>query len=241
VTDGPTDAPPDASVDGPVDAPTDGTTNWTPANLAELQLWFEGSHVDGDAGPISSWPDQSPNHDNLTPSGGPTFVSNAIGGQPGVSISGSSGITGTLPTIGTTSYVAEIVARTALSTSTGTLWAMGSSFTDSTHCNFGFSITPAGVASATYYCTSSDTATMSFSASQAHVFGIRRTSTTQAQLRIDGNSTPFALTHSEAVGVPGTFGLGSMDAVIAEVVLATNPTDNDVTQLEAYLKTKYGL
>jgi hypothetical protein len=240
VKDAPSDAPTDAPFDAPADAQTDSAA-WTPANLTELQLWYAGNHINGDAGPITGWPDDSTHQSNLTPSGAPTFVASAINGQPGVSISGNDGLTGAMPAIGTTSYVAEIVARMATSTSTGTLWVMGGPVSDANHCNFLFFINPAAKAAPRYNCTSPDSATMAFDASQAHVFGIRRTSISQAQLRIDGTSAALTLTNAESVSSPTTFGLGTMDVVVAEAVLATNPSDNDVALLEAYLKTKYGL
>jgi hypothetical protein len=230
----------DALADASIDTEADGAS-WTPADLSGLQLWYEGSHVDGDAGPITSWPDQSPNHNTLAPSGAPTFVSNGIGGQPAVLVSSNDGIIGPMPAIGTMPYIAEVVARTATASSTGTFWDMSSSVSDSTHCNFIFFINPAGFAAPRYNCNSPDSTTMAFDATAVHIFGIRRTSVAQAQLRVDGSATAFSLTSSESVGAPTTLGLGSMDILIAEVVLATNPSDNDVSQLETYLRTKYGL
>jgi Domain of unknown function (DUF4082) len=60
---------------------------WTPASIPGLGLWLEADAITGsvDGGPITSWPDQGPNHYQVVPSpSAPTWQQAGVGGKPSV-------------------------------------------------------------------------------------------------------------------------------------------------------------
>jgi hypothetical protein len=123
------------------------------------------------------------------------------------------------------------------------MWGITSVANGGNHCNLLFA-TMGTQASATFECINADVVSTTFG-SGAHVFGFRRTGASAGEVRIDGSPTAMNIAGGEST--PATapnFSVGTqsiLDADVAEVVVAQNASDADVTQLEAYLKAKYGL
>jgi hypothetical protein len=252
--------PPNDSGSPVVDGGNDSGASFTPKDLSGLVLWSDGQDF-GDGGvTVPAWPDQSgKTHDLLMnpPLAAPTRHASAVAGKDALTFAttgnGTQLLTNTTNDfgIGTDNFVVEMVSNPGACSIPCTLWLL-----------FGAS-SPVGVTSSIHsgvltesFQTNSGLPDMTTGTVSAgwHVMGLRRTSTTAAEMRIDGTATPITLstnydlsgTYSMTVGA-GLMSSGAspvaynLDGDIAEVVIVHNPSDADVTNLEAYLKSKYGL
>jgi hypothetical protein len=232
----------DAANDGAVDA------GWTPKNLAELVLWTESSAVDvSDAGTCPTWPDQSPVGNTLhAKTIGPDYTSSSpIDNGPALEFGNAmASMSAALTSFGTTPFIVAMVINPGVCSGACTLWALGGSGNVGSACNLDFELTSSN-AIATFYCTVNDTGQLPITEQATHLVGFRRSSLIAAEVRVDGNAKAFTLTQSESTATIPSFSIGGgangAQADIAEVIVATNPSDNDVAQIESYLKARYGL
>lgn len=229
-----------AKADGDVEASVDSGPSFSPKDLSNLLLWVDGENF-GDAGTtITDWPDQSPAHSDLLKgsASAPTIHLNAIGGLSAATFTAFDFLGANASELGTSSFVVEMVANPTVAAAFTLGCASGSS---------GY----AGNAGVFYLSSSSTTAFASFAgtatsskdvpiSSGPHVFGLHRTSAIAAELRVDGTATAMVLTSQSLNSAAPDFEI-TADGDLAEIVVAESPTDADVTKLEAYLNSKYGL
>ena len=252
VTEAASDAATDAATDAASDAATDASA-WEPSQLSGLVLWLQQSGLSGDAGAVSVWSDSSGNNKDFTANQtAPTRDTAAIGGNdavkfqatPLVSAQGAfSWSTGNL--------VIEVVTKLGACTGGCPLWSTADGNTapplllQAAGADAGSSLVLQGV-------MRTDTGLSAPFAAGAHVVGLRRTGSTTAEVRVDGTATSFTLSSNLDLSAVETASLGVYENIlsntttfltgdIAEVVAAQNPSNSDVSQLEAYLKAKYGL
>jgi hypothetical protein len=240
------------------DAGSSGT--WTPHALSGLLVWVDGDNLgDVDAG-IADWPDQSGTHDDFQRIGSalvPSVLAGAIGGHSashwdeptdaGEYYVGYECLQvgpNTALAIGADNYLLEIVWKPGACTPGCTL----ATLTDSVQPNIDGITLSGGEMNVAVGLTQ----LMAPVAAGAHVFGLRRTSTTTIELRIDGvakSTMAIPATYSFAANtrltlggaygyVPGPY---TLQGDVAEVIFADNPSDADLATLESYLKSKYGL
>jgi len=231
----------DSGSDGATDASSDGdAAAWTPASLNGLALWVEGTSVDVDGGAVTLWPDQSTHHLDLTTAGSPTLVSSAIDGKPAVQFVSSTSDTAsaTLPAFAQNTFVIEAVAKpTSLCTINSQCNLFSVNGLGGAQCRVFFNVYDGSI-EAQADCGTSVGGTATYSAGNAHVFGYHRTGSSSAEILVDGVSSSAAI---EADDLMTGFSLGVGDMTIAEVVVAQSVSSSDVTQLDTYLRSKYGL
>ena len=216
--------------------------SFAPTDVAGLVLWFSADDVVvGDGGAVASWPDQSGRgHDVIAGAKTPVVDHAAIGGRDALKFSGAQTLThAALETDfgwGTDDFVVEMVVKFD-SLTHDVLFALEESASDA------FSVQ---VDTGTLeYFWSGDSQTATFSTG-AHVVAFRRTGASTAELRVDGTVTPIPVAGTDTLTPSASIFVGGVDPLytigdIAEVVVAHGPSDGDVTKLEAYLKSKYGL
>jgi hypothetical protein len=250
-----TDSGPPSDSGPPIDSGVDSGP-FSPASLSGLLLWVSGDHF-ADAGTttITDWPDRS--------GAGHDLVSQVAGDGP-AEVSGTANFTQASDTaigaassafaIGSDNFVVELVV-TPMDCSGLTCGLV--LLTDQTSELDSLKLDTQ--LSGSFQSTATpDKASVSLSAAQ-HVIALRRTSLTAGEVRVDGTATAiaFATTHNVSksgiaelvLGVDSDFPTGSFGTVlfygandfVAEAVVVHNPSDADVTSLEAYLKSKYGL
>lgn len=214
------------STDSGVDA------GWSPTDLSGLRLWTEASMVSLDGGnAVGGWPDQSGHGQNMSGDGTQTFVAGStISGGPAIRMSStsSSALSVTLSDLTTTDYVLEAVVNfdgTAASIGFGGLASGGG----------GFSLEESGD-QMDFTSNSGTHATVTTHAT--HVIGVQNTGGTLS-LRVDG--TQMIPTASSATSGGGKIFYGPVGGDTAELVLVESPSATDLTNLETYLKSKYGL
>lgn len=235
------------------DGSTDAGRFDSPLSLPGLRLWVNGQDF-GDAGteagsPVKVWPDQSGKGNDLSSVGStkfslPTVDPSSVGGQTSLSfaLSGQEGERRTTPAAfvdGTANFVAEVVVLPGMciSPTTCTLVELEGTTTALLRVENG---TLYGIVG------TSDQGTASVS-DGAHVIALRRTSLSEMEIRVDGTPTTFALTSAPTLGPTQGFDFGrdqvsaGYDGQVAEIVVVSDPSDADVANLEAYLKSKYGL
>jgi hypothetical protein len=205
---------------------------FSPSSLSGLALWAVSTAVQTDAGPIA-WPDQSGHGQTFTiPGGGPTYVeSSTIASGPGIRFVSANNdlLRAQLGNFTSDDYIVEIAFNSSASASTDELIAILGSTPGG-----GFNVY-AGGGSARF----ATGAMSSYSNASTHVLGVRG-SGGYATMRIDGAAAAPSVSLTPC-GASTSFTLGSVSMDVAEVLLVTSPSANDVTNIESYLKSKYGL
>lgn len=247
------DSPADAGLtDSPGDA-TDG--GFAPSSLAGLVAWFRadvGVTLHGTA--VAMWADGSTYKNYLGPYAGQVTVkANAVGGHAALAFDGNSGLAAYATSgldWGTADYVVAMVASATSCGGSGTVCWFWEELPDDA-ADVGVAL--AGFAGATGYSP----AAIDYDNVQSpgvpyggfHVLAAHRTGST-LEIRVDGTVTASgadAADMADIVGEPSTYvgesaiGGGSLTGAIAEIVVASGVSPQDVSNLEGYLMARYGL
>jgi len=248
---------------------TAGAAAWTPHSLAGLVLWLDGTRgvqTSGEA--VTSWDDQSGLKNDATPpatgSSDPMLVAHAIGGSPAVRFDGTNYLVledDASLQFGTGDFLVAVVARHT--TPIHVDWGYGLFY-----IKFDLALPYAGpalvanteegttqiAAQITYHQAIIETAQSGLNDGRPGVLVMRRRaspSLASLEIRLNGatsavsTGSPYAIDVS-APGRPvflgGTPNLQDIVGDIAEVIAVKGATpDAEVTALEGYLGTKYGL
>lgn len=228
----------DASDGGNTGDASDGG-QFEPSSLSGLAIWLEGDVGVGS----TTWADQSPHHDDFTSSTANPVASSTLNGHTMVDLT-NGGLTGAgTVTIGTGPLFVELVVSHVL---TGEIFSAGG-FSPGGQ-GFGIGAKTASQAYADEYNITIQgtspvdqvTANVPIGDGAAHIVGAQLDGTGNLTLRFDG----------AAVGGPtggATLNLNKLPAIIgfawfAEVIVVSGAvTSQQVSNVEAYLKTKYGL
>lgn len=249
----PTDASPITDASSVIESGVDAGP-WTPLNLAGLELWTEGSNRGDSGASVHDWPDQSTHAlDLVGVVGNPATDSAAINGLDALLFSGTTGMQMQTAAAadfgwGTDAFVVETVLKPGACTAECSVWTI---FSTAQTDGFSVNVFNGNVVAASQGSGGTSVNNAAITAG-AHVVGLRRVSATSAEIRIDGTATAFTFSSgyspsgatyavSLGYGAAATASAGPFQGDMAEVVIAHNPSDADVTQLESYLKTKYGL
>lgn len=242
-----------------VDAGNDGDATpqvWTPARLSGLLLWAEGRSLVGTQ--ITDWPDQSSGAHHLLFLGppqasAPLVHAGAINGLNAATFVGGPPLGAATPdfALGSDAFTIEIVlSATSSPCPADGCHIIGLRDEDGETSNE-LSITQSGESMALNgqfeMPGANDRATLPLAAG-FHVVALRRIATGAGELRVDGTTASIALSAAHVLsgvtnfrlGEPGMLGPG-MRGDIAEIVFVRTPSNDDVTQLESYLKSKYAL
>jgi hypothetical protein len=252
---------------GQVDSPT----QFSPSQLPGLVLWLDASQaVTTSQSKVSAWTDQSASNNSATQpttAQQPTLVTGVINGHPVVRFDGASTALQIADAAslqwGTGDYVVEIVgswkngatslgmlyAKAAYTTPPypgALVWANMQGTSDST------ALGAANESTSGYYVTG---ATMNLNDGTPRLYAARRYGGTNLEVRVNGVSDQSvvlpAATDVSATGNPAYIGghpqnttsvIQPLDGDIAEVVAVHGSlTTAQLSALETYLKTKYGL
>ena len=242
---------------------------WTPQSQAGLVLWLDGTRgvqTSGEA--LTSWEDQSGLKNDAMPSatgsGDPVFVANAIGTAPVVRFDGTSYLViqdDASLQFGTGDFLIAVVARHATPVNIG--WGYGLfyikyelalPFTGPALLANTEERTTQIAAQIAYHQASIETAQSGLNDGQPRVLVMRRRASPglgSLELRVNGATSAIntGSAYTADVSAPGrpVFIAGTPDMQnimgdIAEVVAVKGAIpDAEVTALEGYLETKYGL
>jgi hypothetical protein len=241
----------------------------TPQSLAGLVLWLDGTRgvqTSGEA--VTSWDDQSGLKNDATPSAtgssDPVFVAKAIGTAPAVRFDGTNYLViqdDASLQFGTGDFLVAVVARHTTPIHVG--WGYGF-FYNKAELALPFA-GPALVANTeegttqiaaqiTYHQAIIETAQSGLNDGQPMVLVMRRRASpglASLEIRLNGATSAISTgsTYATDVSAPGrpvflggTPNMQDIVGDVAEVVAVKGATpDADVTALEGYLATKYGL
>jgi hypothetical protein len=240
---------------GPTDSgAADSGNGWRPTQLSGLVLWLKNGGWVLDGGSVAGWKDNSGRgHDMVTNRNAPIVDPAAIGGLSALGFASNS--TTSMTTTGGAQTDFEwdagnfVIAVVGKANSGPFLSAVDGA--NPIPVYLGIS-TDAGIEGATGFIASQSVSTSQLAADSPHVFTLRRTGNTSAELRVDGVPTAFTLPAGTNLSYPETLNIGAyspilgttttfLDGDVGEVVAATAPSDSDVTQLEAYLRQTFGL
>jgi hypothetical protein len=117
-----------AAVDAISDLAAADAEPWSPTRLPGLALWLDGASaivMAGEGGAVVGWRDQSPYHSDATAIGSPMLLPHAIGGLPAVRLNGDFFVVPDVPSLrfGTNDFaIAMVLAHT---TPTDGAWGYG--------------------------------------------------------------------------------------------------------------------
>lgn len=256
---------PDSSVADAADA----APPWSPASLAGLVVWLDGSKgVSVSNGTVQNWHDQSNNNNNafnLTPANQPTTVASVVNGLPVIRFDGSGKQwlnifdTATLQ-FGTADFaIVEVMAYTNVASSNGNtgygaLWVKSGPngpFPGAALFGNDPTVPNASIRAQVTSGLFADTSKTSFNDGKFHIVGMRRSGTTM-EVRADGaqggtlmNATTDISAAGSDVWIGGRGGSSFQQALkgdIAEIIVVKGTvSDPNIASVEGYLKTKYAL
>jgi hypothetical protein len=239
------------------------TPAWSPRDIGTLLLWMnldglpdaEGTLTGSgsDDGGLMLWAPDNSHGPHLHPFGVHGYESLQFVAAEELELDTTSTLNPTPPLVlGSDDFLVEIVlsAGTCASPGCGVLSIIDGAdagLADSGGINeSGLAVTGSTISAAFRNGAITDTTSVAF-ATGPHVVGLRRTSASTAEARIDGTAAPFALNASYVFSSTAELAFGRgldgrfLDGDVAEIVVARAPSDSDVAQVEAYLKSKYGL
>jgi hypothetical protein len=260
------DAPADSPIDGPVEAEEAGDGGFVVTSISGLVLWLDAAKgVTTSGSSITSWTDRSGQSNNAT--GGtamPTLVSSSINSLPAAHFVATSTqyvsvADATTLQFGTGDFYIAVVAKFDNDPTDGIVSGIGALYTKlgtgsgllffANDYDYGTMTFAAGLSNVEDPTPTEVEYAASYNDGTARLYVVQRASGTET-LRVNGSqvaSSTSSVDVSESgsevdIGLVAVDTEAALDGDIAEmVVVGGTLSSTDLTNLESYLMTKYGL